>query len=160
MSARKQRGPGSRDSAPLELSVRLFGEKAELAALEQELTELELELATIQGTLANFNATYLNHLGGRFVLEGVDDLGLVHKVTSLLAKYHLSIDTMETSDEIAPHGGTTLFRIDGIATGPNPLPKSFEPDGIREELGALGDSLNVDITLKDNITRRRVGWRS
>lgn len=97
---------------------------------------------------------------GRFVLEGVDDLGLVHKVTSLLAKYHLSIDTMETSDEIAPHGGTTLFRIDGIATGPNPLPKSFEPDGIREELGALGDSLNVDITLKDNITRRRVGWRS
>lgn len=94
---------------------------------------------------------------GRFVLEGADDPGLVHKVTTILAKHNLSIDTMETSDEIAPYGGTTLFRIDGIATALNPLPKSFDPDGIRDELADLGNNLNCDITLDDNVTRKSRG---
>lgn len=94
---------------------------------------------------------------GRFVLEGADDPGLVHKVTSVLTKHNLSIDTMETTDEIAPHGGTTLFQIDGIATALDPLPKSFDPDEVRDELADLGNSLNCDITLEDNVSRKKGG---
>ena len=94
---------------------------------------------------------------GRFVLEGADDPGLVHKVTSVLAKHNLSIDTMETADEIAPHGGTQLFKIDGICSAIAPLPKSFDSDEIREELSELANSLNCDITLEDNATRKKRG---
>ena len=90
---------------------------------------------------------------GRFVLEGADDPGLVHKVTSVLAKHNLSIDTMETADEIAAQ----LFKIDGICTALAPLPKSFDSDVIREELFELGNSLNCDITLEDNVTRKKRG---
>lgn len=100
---------------------------------------------------------------GRFVLEGADDPGLVHKITSILANHNLNIDTMETNDEIAPHGGTTLFQIDGIATALNPLPKTFNPNIIREELSELGNSLNCDITLEDNVTKKTRGnwiWES
>jgi glycine cleavage system transcriptional repressor len=39
---------------------------------------------------------------GRFVLSGADQPGHVHKVTSLLVKHGLSIDTMDTSEEEAP----------------------------------------------------------
>ena len=94
---------------------------------------------------------------GRFVLEGADDVSLVHKVTSVLAKHNLSIDTMETADEIAPHGAAQLFKIDGICTALAPLPKSFDSDVIREELFELGNSLNCDITLEDNVTRKKRG---
>ncbi len=39
----------------------------ELAILEKKLGEVELELSTHQGVLSGFNATYLNHLGGRYL---------------------------------------------------------------------------------------------
>lgn len=39
------------------------------------------------------------------MVEGADHPGIVHKVASILCQNGLSIDKMETSDEIAPHGG-------------------------------------------------------
>eukprot|EP00978_Attheya_sp_CCMP212_P034538 scaffold145101_cov59-Attheya_sp.AAC.1 len=91
---------------------------------------------------------------GRFVLSGADQPGHVHKVTSLLVKHGLSIDTMDTSEEEAPFGGTTLYHIDGIVTKPAPLAKGFHPDAVREDLEALGDSLNCDMSLEDNVGRK------
>eukprot|EP00550_Attheya_septentrionalis_P003796 CAMPEP_0198285488 /NCGR_PEP_ID=MMETSP1449-20131203/4743_1 /TAXON_ID=420275 /ORGANISM="Attheya septentrionalis, Strain CCMP2084" /LENGTH=235 /DNA_ID=CAMNT_0043982897 /DNA_START=64 /DNA_END=768 /DNA_ORIENTATION=- len=91
---------------------------------------------------------------GRFVLSGADQPGHVHKVTSLLVKHGLSIDTMDTSEEEAPFGGTTLYHIDGIVTKPAPLAKGFDPDAVREDLEALADSLNCDMSLEDNVGRK------
>lgn len=56
---------------------------------------------------------------------------------------------MGTTEEIAPHGGTHLFRMKGIAHAFEPLPKAFDAEKIREELQELGDSLNCDLTLED-----------
>lgn len=86
---------------------------------------------------------------GQFELEGASYPGIVHKVTSLLTKHGLNIDTMGTTEEIAPHGGTHLFRMKGIAHAFHPLPKKFDPNAIREELHELGDALNCDLTLED-----------
>lgn len=127
---------------------------------------LKASLKTVEGMNTNsfetsdpkaavFRAPAIGY-SGQFVLSGVDDPGLVHKVTSLLAKHGLSIDTMNTAEEIAPHGGTTLFIIDGIATKHKPLPKNFDPDVIRDELEKLGDKLNCDITLTDNVGRKKI----
>eukprot|EP00586_Coscinodiscus_wailesii_P016611 CAMPEP_0172497946 /NCGR_PEP_ID=MMETSP1066-20121228/107393_1 /TAXON_ID=671091 /ORGANISM="Coscinodiscus wailesii, Strain CCMP2513" /LENGTH=231 /DNA_ID=CAMNT_0013270993 /DNA_START=47 /DNA_END=742 /DNA_ORIENTATION=+ len=96
---------------------------------------------------------------GRFLLEGVDDLGLVYKITSILARHALSIETMETSEHIGPYGGTTLFTIDSIVTASKPLPKSFNIDEIRKELVEAGDKLNCDVSLEDNVKRKdRPNW--
>jgi hypothetical protein len=73
--------------------AELESKQAELATLEQELTELELELATIQGTLANFNATYLNHLGDRFVR--IDELK--QRIAQIIA---LTIDEDEDVERV------------------------------------------------------------
>jgi len=91
---------------------------------------------------------------GRFTLEGADNPGLVHKVTSLMVAHGLSVDALETNQEEAAFGGTTLFSIDGIVTAMEPLAKGFDTDQIRKELSKLGDSLNCDITLEDNVTRK------
>jgi len=72
-------------------------------------------------------------------------------MTSALAKHGLSIEKMATDQEIAPHGGTVLFRMRGVASAWEPLPKSFDIVQIREELRALGDSLNCEVTLEDAV---------
>lgn len=86
---------------------------------------------------------------GRFTLSGADNPGIVHKVTSLLAKFHVSIVSMETTEAPAPHGGTTLFLMEGLVSAQEPLGKDFDINKIRALLEELGDSLNCDITLED-----------
>jgi len=86
---------------------------------------------------------------GYFTLEGADNPGIVHKITTVLAKHRLSVDKMETGHEIAPHGGTELFRMRGVATSPAPLASGFDIQAIKTELRELGDSLNCDVTMED-----------
>ena len=84
-------------------------------------------------------------------LEGADNPGIVHKITSALAKNGLSIDKMETDQEIAPYGNTMLFKMHGVATASAPLASGFDISKIKRELEALGDSLNCDVSLEDFI---------
>ena len=86
---------------------------------------------------------------GKFTLEGADHPGIVHRVTTILSRNGLSIDKMETSDEIAPYGGTTLFRMRGIANAQEPLAAGFNPSKVKEQLRQLGDDMNCDIEMED-----------
>ena len=86
---------------------------------------------------------------GKFILEGADNPGIVHKVASTLAKHGMSIDKMETSDEIAPYGGTTLFKMRGIAHAYEPIAAGFDAEKVKMELTMLGDELNCDIDMID-----------
>lgn len=57
--------------------------------------------------------TYLHFIcyivAGHFKLSGADNPGIVHKLTSVLAKNSLTIGNMKTSQEDAPFGGSQLF---------------------------------------------------
>jgi len=86
---------------------------------------------------------------GRFVLRGADNPGITHKATSLLAKHRFNIESLSTRDEEAPHGGTTLFHVDGIVNVLEPIPSGFDINAIRQELEELGESMNCDIVLTD-----------
>lgn len=48
-----------------------------------------------------------------------------------------------------PHGGTTLFHMQCLATAQEPLAKDFDVETIRAQLEALGERLNCDVTLED-----------
>ena len=85
----------------------------------------------------------------RFTLAGADHPGIVHKVTTILSrKHHLHIDKMETSEEAAPFGGTSLFRMNCIISAMSPLASGFNADIIQDELQILGNMMNCDITLE------------
>jgi glycine cleavage system regulatory protein len=63
----------------------------------------------------------------------------------------LSIDRLVTDQEIAPHGGTMLFKMHGTAVRLGPLPKTFDIHRIKTELEELGDSLNCDVKIEDSV---------
>ena len=87
-----------------------------------------------------------------FRVMGADHPGVVHKVTKALAAHGLSIDRLRaTADTAAPHGDTTLFCIQCIATCAAPLPASFDVGQIQEELEELGDAMNCEVTLEDSV---------
>ena len=86
---------------------------------------------------------------GTVHLEGANQPGIVHQVTATLAANGLSIDRLATGEEIAPHGGTTLFHMQCLATAQEPLAKDFDVETIRAQLEALGERLNCDVTLED-----------
>ena len=92
-----------------------------------------------------------NTVAGRFKLSGADNPGIVHKLTSVLARNQLTIANMKTKHEEAPFGGTELFTVEGRSVAYEPLASNFEWTKIREELKELGDSLNCDIEF-DNVT--------
>lgn len=48
-------------------------------------------------------------VAGQFKLSGADNPGIVHKLTTVLARNSLTIGSMKTSHEEAPFGGTELF---------------------------------------------------
>lgn len=86
---------------------------------------------------------------GALSLEGADHPGIVHKVTKILSSNGLNIDSLETTDELAPGGGAVLFRMIGITHAYEPLSAGFDVEKIKQELTHLGDSLNCDIELMD-----------
>eukprot|EP00522_Entomoneis_paludosa_P011869 CAMPEP_0172439018 /NCGR_PEP_ID=MMETSP1065-20121228/133_1 /TAXON_ID=265537 /ORGANISM="Amphiprora paludosa, Strain CCMP125" /LENGTH=208 /DNA_ID=CAMNT_0013187639 /DNA_START=132 /DNA_END=758 /DNA_ORIENTATION=- len=86
---------------------------------------------------------------GYFTLEGADHPGIVHKMTTALAAHGLSIDKLHTDQEIAPYGGSVLFKMKGIATATAPLAQSFDAIKIKEELADLGDSLNCEVDIEE-----------
>jgi len=85
---------------------------------------------------------------GRFTLTGADHPGIVHRVTTIISKHHLHIDKMETSEEAAPFGGTTLFQMNCIASAMSPLASGFNANVIQDELEILGSMMNCDIVLE------------
>ena len=104
---------------------------------------------TVQRSLIVFLTLAVRPDSGEFTLTGADHPGIAHKITSALAKSGLNIDKMETEQEIAPYGGTTLFKMRGTATALKPLPKAFDIVKIKENLEELGDSLNCDVHMED-----------
>lgn len=123
-------------------------------------TQLETELAGLAGMTttvieadAPCESAYTPKIAysGRFELEGANYPGIVHKVTSFLSHNGLSVDKLETSDEIiAPHGGTVLFQMKGVANALEPLASGFDIDDIQDRLAVLADELNCDITMEEN----------
>ena len=93
---------------------------------------------------------------GWFTLSGADNPGIVHELTSLLARHNLSIDQMRTSQEEAPFGGATLFSVEGVANAAEPLASHFDPEQIGIEISDLGNRLNCDVDLEE-ISREGTG---
>jgi len=86
---------------------------------------------------------------GEFKLSGADNPGLVHKLTSVLARSSLTIGSMTTSREGAPHGGTELFTMEGRAIAYEPLASNFDYSKVKQQLQELGESINCDVEFED-----------
>ncbi|GMI33563.1 hypothetical protein TeGR_g12966, partial [Tetraparma gracilis] len=84
-----------------------------------------------------------------FTLDGADCPGLINGLADILGKHGMNIDRVETTvDHEQPHGGTSLFQMEGICVHPGPLPEEWSPEAIIEELEDWADANNCDVALE------------
>ncbi|MBF0303900.1 MAG: hypothetical protein HQK73_12735 [Desulfamplus sp.] len=76
-------------------------------------------------------------------VEGVDQAGIVYKVSKLFAEHRINIVTLKSQTKPSPESGTELYlmTIDLI------FPDGVTTDIIKRELEGLGKKLHVEISL-------------
>jgi len=77
-------------------------------------------------------------------VEGVDQAGIVYKVSRFLADNNVNIETLKSQKKFSPNSGTALYSME-ISTK---IPDTISLETLDENLENLANELNVDISLK------------
>ena len=77
-------------------------------------------------------------------LDGIDNEGLVYKITNELTKLNINIEELETNISNAPMSGLTLFSLIAKISHPN-----LDYKILNETMNELATELDVNIILKD-----------
>ena len=80
----------------------------------------------------------------RLELIGNDRKGIVHEITSILARHNINVHDLETMTESASMGGGDLFRAKAELV----VPADADIDAIEADLEAIANELMVDISFK------------
>jgi glycine cleavage system transcriptional repressor len=76
-------------------------------------------------------------------VDGVDQAGIVYKVSRLLADNKINIETLTSKKKFSPNSGTPMYSMQIKANRPDDVSK----DLLEDELETLANELNVDINL-------------
>lgn len=76
-------------------------------------------------------------------VEGIDQTGIVFKISSLLADNQINIETLRSQKKFSPNSGTALYTM----TIETKIPEQVSIEQLEEKLDDLSGELNVDITL-------------
>ncbi len=76
-------------------------------------------------------------------VEGIDQGGIVFKVSRLLGDNNVNIETLTSEKKYMAGSGTALYAMEIKAS----IPPEVSRDDLTERLDNLGNDLNVDITL-------------
>ncbi len=76
-------------------------------------------------------------------VDGVDQAGIVYKVSRLLADKNINIETLKSQKKYSPNSGTPLYSMEIQANRPD----SISDENLENALETLANDLNVDITL-------------
>ena len=84
------------------------------------------------------------HLTKKINVEGIDQTGIVFKVSRFLADKHINIEKL-TSRKVASPGAGTIHYFMEINVQ---LPDNISVDLLEEGLSRVGEELNLDITVR------------
>lgn len=76
-------------------------------------------------------------------VEGLDQAGIVYKVSQFLADNGINIRTMNTETILSPQSGITMYNMTIVVEIPTKLSLPTVEDGLVQ----IGDQLNVDVSL-------------
>ena len=77
-------------------------------------------------------------------VEGIDQTGIVYKISSLLAEHDINIETLKSQKKFSPNSGTALYSMVIKVK----IPEGMSKDELDRKLDDLAEDLNVDITIK------------
>jgi glycine cleavage system transcriptional repressor len=76
--------------------------------------------------------------------SGMDRMGIVYRVSRLLADHGINIADMQTRANPSPESGTPIFTMKILLE----VPVTASAEGLLKELNRLGEELAIDIALK------------
>jgi len=77
------------------------------------------------------------------VTAGMDHPGIVRQIASVLHRFQVGIESMDTGIGCAPNSGTPIFSMEATVS----VPPEVRIRQLREALTELGDELNMDIDI-------------
>ena len=75
---------------------------------------------------------------------GMDRMGIVYRVSRLLAGHGINIADMHTKATPSPESGTPIFTMQILLE----IPAAVSVRGLQDELNLLGEEMAIDITLR------------
>jgi glycine cleavage system transcriptional repressor len=76
-------------------------------------------------------------------VEGLDQAGIVYKVSQFFADNDINISTLNTEMKLSPESGAAIYAMTIVVELPSHLSLQTVEDG----LGQIGDQLNVDVSI-------------
>lgn len=79
----------------------------------------------------------------KITVEGLDQAGIVYKVSRFMADQNINIATLNTQMVPSPESGAALYHMELTVQ----IPNNLNLDDVETGLATIGDELNVDITI-------------
>ncbi|MCZ6674833.1 MAG: glycine cleavage system protein R [Verrucomicrobia bacterium] len=76
-------------------------------------------------------------------LLGSDQVGIVSRISGLLARLGVNVEDLQTELTTAPMSAELLFKAHGLLK----LPENLEPEALKDELEGIASDLMVDLRL-------------
>jgi glycine cleavage system transcriptional repressor len=120
------------------------GESGTLVKVANAYHELEIQtgLTISIKTPSNRKATE-SFLPYRLTASCMDHPGIVHKVSQVLSRHGVNIESMETKTYAAPVSGTPIFRLEAVVS----IPSKTNINALRERFTEIQREENIDIEL-------------
>ena len=77
-------------------------------------------------------------------VEGLDQAGIVYRVSRFLADNHINISTLNSEVKSSPESGAAIYSMTLLVE----IAKELSLQTVEDGLGRIGDQLNVDVTIE------------
>ncbi len=114
-----------------------------LVAALKELDTDNLHVAIARGTAASMPQKLARRI--KLELIGQDRPGIIHHISSELAKHNVSIEKLQTHIASGAMSGEQMFHMDAVLM----VPTVLSEDALRTALEGLANELMVDVSLDD-----------
>lgn len=82
-------------------------------------------------------------LGFHLIASGMDHPNVVHEISSILHRYQVNLESLETRVYPAPVSGAPVFNMDAMIS----VPGEVRIRRLKNDLVELGDEMNMDIEM-------------
>jgi len=126
------------------LIILITGESGTLVKTANAYHELEIHTGlTISIKTPSTRKPTESFLPYRLTASCMDHPGIVHKLSQILSRHGVNIESMETKTYAAPVSGTPIFRLEAVVS----IPAKTNINALRERFAEIQREENIDVEL-------------
>jgi glycine cleavage system transcriptional repressor len=126
------------------LIILITGESGTLVKIANAYHELEIQTGlTISIKTPSTRKPTESFLPYHLTASCMDHPGIVHKLSQILSRHGINIESMETKTYAAPVSGTPIFRLEAVVS----IPAKTNINALRERFAEIQREENIDVEL-------------